>query len=282
MDGRLCREKTTKRARTDRDSFRSRLWWNHLGSQQVRRRGKHKPAADDNPGADLSDEAAKGHGEEKFDEENCVAAAAAALKKLAREATEAAEVATLAAKTAAEVARAVMEETPNGIEGARMTSMARARAEAAAEEAVTARKYAEARTRGAAEAGKVRGATEGDALHCVPDDEDKATEEGKDRTEEVIEELDSQADAAEDNAGSAGDGITEPAEKEKGGLNLRPRKNQAEDREALRTGEIQESRSENRREKEKEKEGTKKKNEKRKKRKGGKRKEVAKEQKETT
>ena len=55
----------------------------------MRRRGKHKPAAEDNPGADLSEEAAKGHGEEKFDEENCVAAATAALK-LAREATEAA------------------------------------------------------------------------------------------------------------------------------------------------------------------------------------------------
>ena len=37
-----------------------------------------------------------------------------------------------------------------------MAIMARARAEAAAEEAVAARKYAEARTRGAAEAGKVR------------------------------------------------------------------------------------------------------------------------------
>ena len=165
--------------------------------------------------------------------------------------------------------------------------------EAAAEEAVAARKYAEARTRGAAEAGKVRGATEGDALHCVPDDEDKETDERKCRTEEVTAELDSQArrrpaargdetrgpaDAAEDNEGSAGDGITEPAAKVKGGHNLRPRKKQAEDREALRTGESQESRSENRREKEKEKEGTKKKKEKRKKRKGGKRKEAAKEQ----
>ena len=99
--------------------------------------------------------------------------------------------------------------------------MARARAEAAAEEAVAARKYAEARTRGVAEAGKVRGATEGDALYCVPDDEDKVTEEGKGRTAEVTAELDSQArwrpasrgdetrgpaDAAEDNGGSAGDG----------------------------------------------------------------------------